>query len=177
MKVTKSAPRYAKALLELAIEQGKLDGVSADMKAVTEVFKETHDFQVFLDSPVIKGDKKIAIFGELFPSFDPLTSSFIELLIQNKREKALAQIAASYETQVQAHLGINPITLISAQKLDEQTKKVILDKLDKSLEGSLKVTEEIDPNLIGGFIIQMGDTRIDASVSNKLKNLKVSLTR
>ena len=177
MKATKSAPRYAKSLLELAIEQGKLDGISADMKAIIETFEETRDFQIFLDSPVIKADKKIEIFGELFPSFDQLTSSFITLMVQNKRESSLAQIAASFEAQMREHLGIKPVTIISAKVLDDATKKTIIAKLEKSLEGKLELDEQIDPNLIGGFIIQMGDTRIDASISNKLKNLKVSLTR
>lgn len=177
MKATKSASRYAKALLELAIEHGKTDGVSADMRALLSAFEETREFQLFLDSPVINGEKKNAIFKELFPQFDTLTSSFVSLIVKNRRENALAQIAASYEAQLKAHLGIVPVTLVSAQKLDEATKKTILAKLDKAIEGKLELDEQIDSSLIGGFIIKMGDTHIDASVSNKLENLKVSLTR
>lgn len=177
MKATKSAARYAKALLELAIENGKTDRVSADMKLVLQAFKDTREFQLFLDSPVINAEKKSNVFNELFPDFDSLTSSFIQLMIKNRRENALAQIAASFEAQLKAHLGIIPVTLISAKALDAQTKKTILGKLEGSLKGTLEVDEEIDASLIGGFVIKMGDTQIDASVSSKLKNLKVSLTR
>ncbi|TNE55447.1 MAG: ATP synthase F1 subunit delta [Bacteroidetes bacterium] len=177
MIVTKSASRYAKALLELATEQGKLDQVSADMKAVINVFEDTRDFQLFLDSPVIGGDKKFAIFKELFPQFDELTTAFIQLMIRNKRENILGEIAHSYGKQLQSQLGINPVTITSASALDDKTKSAILSKLEKSLNGKLEVEEKIDADLIGGFIVQVGDTRIDASVANKLNSLKVSLTR
>ncbi|MCE3295322.1 MAG: synthase subunit delta [Crocinitomicaceae bacterium] len=177
MKATKSASRYAKALLELAIEQNKTEVVSRDMRRFTEAFRETREFQLFLDSPVINADKKNAILNEVFPGFDMLTRSFIELLVRKGRENALGQIADSFDAQLKSHLGIIPVTLISAQALDEATKKTILSKLEKSLNGKLELEEKIDPSLIGGFIVKMGDTQIDASVSNKLKNLKVNLTR
>ncbi len=177
MKATKSAGRYAKALLELAIEQNKTQEVSADMRRFAEAFRETREFQLFLDSPIIKADKKNAILNEVFPSFDVLTRSFVELLVRNGRENALGQIADSFEAQLKEHLGIIPVSLISAHPLDAATKKTILSKLETSLKGKLELEEKIDPSLIGGFIVKMGDTQIDASVSNKLKNLKVSLTR
>lgn len=177
MKSSKSASRYAKALLELAIEQNKTPQVSVDMRRFLNAFEETREFQLFLDSPVIKADKKNAILNELFPSFDPLTKSFVELMVRNRRENILAEISASFEAQLKVHSGIVPVTLVSAQALDEATKKTILSKLEASIKGTLELEEKIDPSLIGGFIIKMGDTQIDASVSNKLKNLKVSLTR
>jgi F-type H+-transporting ATPase subunit delta len=177
MKVTKSASRYAKALLELAIEQNKVDQVLADMQAVVVADAETKDFQLFLDSPIINSDKKINVINEIFGQFDSLTKSFVALVAQNKREKALVQIADSLISQVKTHLGIVPVTLISAQKLDDATKSAILAKLEKSITGKLEIDEKIDTSLIGGFIIKMGNTQIDASVSNKLRNLQTSLTR
>lgn len=177
MKATKSASRYAKAFLELAVEQNKTEQVSNDMRAFLAANSETREFQLFLDSPIIHADKKNAILNEVFPSFDSLTRSFIELIVRNGREGALAQIAEAYEGQLKQHLGITPVTLVSAHPLDAATKKVILSKLEASLKGKLELEEKIDTSLIGGFIVKMGDTQIDASVLNKLKNLKVSLTR
>lgn len=177
MKATKSASRYAKAFLELAIEQNKTEQVSKDMRAFLSANSETNDFQLFLDSPIIKADKKNAILNEVFPSFDSLTKSFIDLIVRNRRESALTQIAESYEAQLKSHKGIVPVTLVSAQALDAATKKTILSKLEASIKGTLELEEKIDTSLIGGFVIKMGDTQIDASISNKLKNLKVSLTK
>ncbi|MES2587574.1 MAG: ATP synthase F1 subunit delta [Bacteroidota bacterium] len=177
MKVTKSASRYAKALLELAIENNKIDSVLADMQEVVRANSETKEFQLFLDSPIINSDKKISVINEIFGQFDELSSSFVTLIAKNKREGALVQIADSFISQVKTHLGIVPVTLVSAQKLDEATKKAIITKLEKSVEGKLEIDEKIDTSLIGGFVIKMGDTQIDASVSNKLRNLQTSLTR
>lgn len=177
MKGKKSASRYAKALLELAVEGNKTERVSEDMQALSAARKETRDFQLFLDSPVINPEKKNNIFRELFGYFDPLTFSFIELITKNGREYMLPEIAESFISQLKAHQGIVPVTLISPKPLDENTKKAILAKVQATVEGKLELEEQTDPSLLGGFIVRMGDTQIDASVANQLKNLKQRLTR
>ena len=96
MKSTKSAIRYAKALLELSIENSNLDEVSSDMNRIVESSNETNDFKVFLSSPVIKSDKKIEVLKVLFVGFEKLTSSFIDLITKNKREYLLVEIAEAY---------------------------------------------------------------------------------
>lgn len=177
MKSTKAASRYAKALLELAIEQNKVDVIAADMKYLAQVNDETPDFQVLLKSPVINTSKKIAIFSEIFGQFDELSTLFVNLIINNRREFMLAEIAYSFEAQLKAHNGIVPITLISAVALTESTKKEIMAKLNNSIKGTLEVTEIIDETLIGGFIIRMDDVQIDASIASQFNNLKQRLTR
>lgn len=177
MKGTKAASRYAKALLELAIEHNKLDQVSADMQTLSAANRETKEFQLFLDSPVINAEKKNSIFRELFGQFDKVTIMFMELITKNGREAILPEIAASYEAQLKAHQGIVPVTLVSAKALDQATKKTILDKVQASVNGKIELEEQIDESLLGGFIVRMGDNRIDASVANQLKNLKQRLTR
>jgi F-type H+-transporting ATPase subunit delta len=177
MKVTKSAARYAKALLELAIENKKIDQTLADMQALIRANAETRDFQLFLENPIINSEKKNSILNEIFDQFDALTTSFVALIVKNKREGALVQIAESFQLQVKEFLGIVPVTIISAQSLDASTRGTILSKLEKSIQGKIELDEKIDASLIGGFIVKMGDTQVDASVSNKLRNLKTSLTR
>ncbi len=80
MKGTKVAGRYATALLELAIEQNKIEQVSADMKYLLEANNETRDFQLLLDSPIVNATKKIAIFEEVFGQFEELSMSFVKLI-------------------------------------------------------------------------------------------------
>jgi F-type H+-transporting ATPase subunit delta len=177
MKVTKSASRYAKAFLELSIEKDLVQDVAKDMNVFLKAYHETRDFQLFLDNPIIKAEKKNDVFKTLFPDFCNLSTLFVELIIRNHRESALAQIANSFVTQLKTHQGIVPVTIVSASKMGEDTKNTILGKLEKSIKGKIELDEQVDTSLIGGFIIKLGDTQIDASVSNKLKNLKVSLTR
>lgn len=177
MKSTKAASRYAKALLELSIELKKVDEIAADMKYLAEVNEETKDFQLLLGSPVINSDKKIEIFDELFGQFEELTTQFIHLITKKRREYMLAQVAESFAYQLKLHRGIVPITLISAVELDKKTKEKILDKVQDSVKGKLEVTEIIDETIIGGFIVQMNNTQIDASIQSQLTNLKQRLTR
>jgi F-type H+-transporting ATPase subunit delta len=177
MKSTKVAARYAKALLELATEQNKVERIADDMFQLAHVNTEVADFAILLNSPVINSDKKMTIFKELFGSFDQLSMMFIELITKNRRENLLGEIAHSYEAQLKQSKGITPVTLISAVKLNEQTKKDIIGKVQVSVKGTLEVTEEIDESLIGGFIIRMDDKQIDASVSSQLASLKQTLTR
>lgn len=176
MKGTKSASRYAKALLDLAIENNKIEIILTDMKAIHAAFEETREFQLFLNSPIIDSAKKSMIIKELFPQFDAITSSFVSLVVQNRREGILPAIAAAFFTQLNAHLGIIPMTIVSATKLDDKTKAAIVAKIQGSVTGSLEVNEKIDAKILGGFIVKMGDTQIDASVSNQLRKLKQGLT-
>jgi len=177
MKSTKAASRYAKALLEIAIEQDKVDAILGDMQFIAKANEETNDFALLIASPIINADKKIYIFEMIFDQFEEASMSFIKLIAKNRREGLLLEIAASFDAQVKEYRGIVPITLISAMKMDEGTKDAILAKVQSSVKGTLEVTEEIDDSLIGGFMVRMGDTQIDASVANQFNNLKQRLTR
>lgn len=177
MKSTKSASRYAKALLELAIEQKKLESIESNMSRILAAAKETNEFQVFLDSPIINLDKKVAVLNSLFGEFEPLTLSFLALITKNGRERLITEIAQSYISQVKEFKGIIPISITSARKLDEATKATILAKINASVTGTLEITELIDESLIGGFIVTMGDKQIDASVVSQLARMKQELTK
>jgi F-type H+-transporting ATPase subunit delta len=176
MKQTKAANRYATSLLELSLDKGNLDQVAADMKYFSETVAENRDLAMMLTSPIIDGAKKAEVFKMIFGQFEPLTMSFFELITKNGRESVLPEIAAAFDAKVKEHKGIVPIELVTAIALDEATKKIILAKVDASVNGTLEVTETIDPTLIGGYIIKMGDKQIDASISNQLNNLKQRLT-
>jgi F-type H+-transporting ATPase subunit delta len=177
MKISKSASRYAQALLDLAIEQNKLDAVAADMKYMATVCAENPELELMLQSPVVKADKKLSVLNAIFDQFDQLMNLFVDLIVKNGREAYLSQIASSFDVLLKAHQGIVPVTLISAQKLDDKVKKEIVSKVQASITGTVELTEKIDSDLIGGFIVRMGDTQIDASVASQINKLKQRLTR
>ena len=101
---------------------------------------------------------------------------FFELVTNNGREALLPEIAESFDTQLKEQRGIVSVELVSAVKLDEETKKTILAKLDTLKKGTFEISETIDADLIGGFIVKMGDKQIDASVASQLNKLKQRLT-
>ncbi|MBP5996159.1 MAG: ATP synthase F1 subunit delta [Crocinitomicaceae bacterium] len=177
MKSTKAAGRYAKALLELALDQQKIEVIENNMQQIITVANEAHDFQVFLSSPLIKVDKKLEIIKSIFGNFDALSISFLEMIATNRREVLITEIASSFLTQLKEHRGIVPVTIISAKTLDAQTKNEITSKISASIKGTIEITENVDESLIGGFIVRMGDHQIDASVSNQLNRLKQELVK
>jgi F-type H+-transporting ATPase subunit delta len=172
MKSNKSAVRYATALLELAIEHNNVELIEKDILQLIQTAEEVHDFQVFLSSPLIITDKKIAILKQIFKDFNPTTIDFLSLVANNGRESIMIVIANQFISLLKAHRGIVPITIISAQQLEESTKQSILSKISATISGTPEITEQIDAELIGGFIVRMGDHQIDASVANQLKRLK-----
>ena len=177
MKSTKAAGRYAKALLELALDQQKIEVIESNMQQILTVANEAHDFQVFLSSPLIKVDKKLEVIKSIFGNFDALSISFLEMVATNRREALITEIASAFLTQLKEHRGIVPVTIISAETLDAQTKSQITSKISTSINGTLEITEQVDKSLIGGFIVRMGDHQIDASVSNQLNRIKQELVK
>ena len=177
MKSTKAASRYAKALFEIAVEQNQVDSVLGDMHYLLSVHAEAREFELLIISPIINSEKKISIFEIIFDQFEEVSKSFVRLITKNRRESLLPEIAAAFDAQVKEYRGIVPMTLISATKLNENTKKAIIAKVQQSVKGELEVTEQIDESLIGGFVVRMGDVQIDASIANQFNNLKQRLTR
>ena len=176
MKSTKSAIRYAKALLELSIEQNNFDKVAVNMQEIDSATLN-REFLLLIKSPIVSVDKKISIFDALFPNFEDLSKKFIHLITKNRREYLLAAIAESYLKILKEHKGISEVTLTSATPLDEATKTLILSKIKALTSNKIEVVEKVDESLIGGFTIQMEDQKVDASVANQLRTIKQRLTR
>ena len=175
MKSNKSAVRYAKALLELAIEHNKVELIESDIQKLLTVANDAHDFQIFLNSPLINIDKKIAVIKEIFKDFNQTTLDFLALVTNNGRETVMLDIAKQFIAQLKSHRGIVPITIISAQKLEDATMQAIISKISAAISGTPEISEEIDATLIGGFVVRMGDHQIDASVASQLQRMKQQL--
>lgn len=177
MRGTKIAARYAQSLLELAQERKEEEVVAKDMLHLSNSINESRELAVFLASPIINASKKNEVFEALFSDFAEISKGFIRLITKNGREAYLPVIADEYNAKFKAAQGIIPVTVTSAQKLDDTVKSTILSKLEGKVNGKFEVTEKIDESLIGGFVFRMGDTQIEGSVARQLKELKQRLTR
>ena len=176
MKGSSVAIRYATSLMEMALEKGNLDQIANDMHFMNQTAEENPELTALFKSPIVGSEKKLEIIKLVFGQFEPLTMSFVELVIKNKREAHLNDISGAFGDLVKTHKGIVPVELVTAVKLDDATRKNILAKVEGSVTGTLEVTETINPEIIGGFIVKMGDRRIDASVSSQFNKLKQTLT-
>jgi F-type H+-transporting ATPase subunit delta len=171
------ASRYAKSLLDLAVEKGQLDAVYADMLQVREVAGGSREFITFLNSPVIKTDKKIAVLKSIFEGkVNALTLAFLTIVANKRRESVIPEMAASFIDQYKAHKNILTAVVTSAQGLDAATRQKALDLVKAQMNGEIELVEKTDANLIGGFILKIGDKQVDRSVARQLSNLKKELT-
>lgn len=171
MKNGKTAARYAKALLDLSIEGGTMDEIFANMQDLTETIENSADLKYLLKNPVVKSEEKKNVFTTLFgKSFNELSSKTISLLITNKRENIMSEVAEQFIVKYKEHKNIITAEVTSAVKLDESQKAKVIALLNH--DGEVELIEEIDTKLIGGFIVKVGDKQIDASIARKFKNLR-----
>lgn len=168
------AVRYAKSLIDLGREQGILDTLHADMVSLKESLSN-RDLHLLVKSPIIKADKKISIFKKLFgDSYNKVTMAFFEIIMKKGREKILPEITTAFINQYKTLKSITAVKLTTATPLGdgalEEIKKALLgsSETDKAVE----IDTEIDPKLIGGFVVEMGDKLYDASVAYKLDKIK-----
>lgn len=178
MRNSKAASRYSKSILTLALEQNKLEEVMADMKLIASVCTENRDFAVMLKSPLIKSDKKQAILKAVFnKKVSDLTLAFINLLAAKKREDILDLVANEFDRQYKNHKNILSAKLITAVTCDKSTLAKINSILAALNYSSVDLSQEVDEDLIGGLVLKIEDTQIDASVKSQLNDMRNQLSK
>jgi F-type H+-transporting ATPase subunit delta len=169
------ASRYLKSLLNLGVEQKALDAVHADMQAFSKVCKENRPFAMMLRSPVIRHEQKKAILTKVFSGrVHPLTLAIFEILTRKNRESLLPTIAAEFHNAYNEHKGIGKAYITTTVPMDNEFRKaveVLVKKLNDKKQ--IEMIEKVDPELIGGFVLNVEDRQIDASIKSKLKALNL----
>ena len=173
MLETKVAKRYAKSLLDLAKERGEMEAINNDMKLLAEVCEESHDLRVLLGSPIINGDKKLAVLKKVFSGkISELTMSFFRIITHKGREGQLEGIAKEYIRALKEYKGIQTAIVTSAIGLDDKLRSDVYRIIKESLKSEIELIEKVDKNIIGGFILRVGDKQYDASISRDLRLMK-----
>lgn len=177
MKGTRVATRYAKSLLRLALERGELEKAYADMQLIASTCKQSKDLSIFLKSPIIKTDKKLAVLNEIFSNrVSKLTQEFIDVITRKRREIYLEGIANDFVAQYREHKKILTAVITTAVGLDDTLKKKVLEIVKGTAKSEVELVEKVDKDLIGGFVLTIGDKQVDASVARKLKQLTMSFS-
>lgn len=173
MRDTRVASRYAKSLIDLSLEQGALEKVHADMKMIHDTCMASDDLSVFLKSPIIKTEKKRDILKTLFSGkVHPITEGFIDLMTSRKRESYLEAIASAFLKQYKEHKHIITTVITTASGLDDNLRRQVQELVKNSVRSEVELIEKVDRNLIGGFVLRIGDQQVDASISRKLQDLR-----
>ena len=169
MKSSKAAIRYARSLFSLALAQGKVEMVKTDVDFLSQALHESRDLRMLLASPVVREEKKTSILREVFGSnISSDTFSFIQLLTSRKREGLLDEICQAFFSLFNQHKGLAEVVLTTAIPADDEIRSSVRKLVSKLTDKTPVFTEVVDPSIIGGFLLRLGDTQLDASVAGKL---------
>jgi len=170
--MSRAAIRYAKAILEYATDANKSTAVNDDMKSIGNTIDSNLELRSFLSNPTIKQDIKNAALKEVFASVQPETNKLFDLLLENKRFEILSAISSEYTNLFDANNGVQLAIVTTAIAITPELEKQVLDKIATFSNKKITIQNTIDPSIIGGFILRIGDMQYNASVANKLQELK-----
>jgi F-type H+-transporting ATPase subunit delta len=175
MNDSKISVRYSRAIFQSALEKNILDRINEDMLLISEICK-TKEMKDFLQSPIIVPSKKESIFHKILgDNVQKLTLSLIDLIVKNGRESFIPSIARVFIHETKKYKGITESVLTTAVKVDEKVKKQITDIISEVFKTKVDLKENIDQEIVGGFILQVDDSYIDASIKNKLRKIRKEL--
>lgn len=175
MQNPRLAARYAKSLLDLTLEQNNTEQVLHDMRMLHEICAQSQEFVLLLRSPIVHADKKAAIVqAVLQDKANQLTLAFINLLIRKGREENLPEIATAFVKQYKELKNIRTVHLTTAVPLRQDIRDKIFGKVAASLPNNqVEMVEKVNPEILGGFVLEMDDKLFDASIRNDLNEVKM----
>jgi F-type H+-transporting ATPase subunit delta len=176
MNQSKISVRYAKALFGLVKETQTSDILRKDIELLLQCITELPELQFVIESPVIKVGEKIRLFEESFrTSFHSITFTFINLVLEHRREEYLAGMCRYFLSLMKADQGIRSAELVTTIAPDEKLRQQIVRLISRKYACQVELHEKVDKAIIGGFILRIDDQQIDASISSKLKRIRTEL--
>lgn len=173
---SRAAIRYAKAMYDIANEENSVNEVYKDMNFINELNSGSLDFKNLLSNSQINFQDKKKLILSLIKQSNDLTEKLIDLLIHNKRVKIIGDIASSFIQLYNKHNNIKEATIITASPINNELESKILSMINIKDAKSVNLTNVVNPNIIGGFIIRFDGKEYNASVKQNLNNLKTELT-
>lgn len=176
MDQSKIAVRYAKAFFSLAKEKELLDTLKKDIAMIGKLASESADFILLLESPVIKTSQKVKLTNSIFKGkVHELTSKFLILITENKREIHIPGICRNFLDLCRKEKGVRSAMITSAIPLSKKIISEIQSQLESELKAHVELSERVNESLIGGFVLRIDDRQVDASLSTQLRKVKEKL--
>ena len=176
MSSTRAAIRYAKAILEIAIDKSAEKAVSEDMFSIATTLQNNLELSTFIQNPTIKVEIKESALLAIFADVNQVTKSLFHLLFENKRFEILEAVAAEYNKVFDEMNGVETATVITAIAMTPELEAKVLAKIATFSDKKITIKNTIDESIIGGFILRIGDKQYNASVANRLQVLKRELS-
>ncbi|MDO3426416.1 ATP synthase F1 subunit delta [Chryseobacterium sp. APV1] len=173
MLTSKVAKRYAQGLLDFTNESGQTATVFSEMKDVVKIMKESADLNKFFMTPYIDSKKKVEVANEIFKGLSVSSKNLITLVIKHGRENQLKNIAQEFINKVEDINGVQRVTVTTATQLSKENLEEILRNSNLvNTAANFDLQLNIKPEILGGYILRVGDQQIDASVKSKLNSIK-----
>ena len=177
MRSHRAASRYAKSIIELAKEEKVLDEVYGDMRLFSAVVAENRVLAVMLKNPIINHDKKRKILHALFDKrMNKLSISAFDLITKKNRESILAEISNELQVQYNAFKGLQVAEITTTINLDDDLRNKFNELVAEISGKKASLNEIVDESIVGGFILNVGDRRLDQSIKTQLNNIERELT-
>ena len=168
---------YSRALFEAAEDSDKLDVVREQVGAFADALAENRDLAVFFFSPYFSTEEKKEGLGKVLDGADDTVRNFLELLIEKHRMPAVFRIRQAYDKLWEEENRLLPVEVTSAIELDPETVEQIGDKIGERTGRKVQLESKVDPDILGGIVVRVGDRILDASIANRLESLRKQVAR
>lgn len=168
---------YARSLFQVAQEQGKLDVVREELGQVSETLESNHDMRLFFFSPYFSTEEKREGLRQTIEGADPVTMNLLDVLVENHRLPVVPRIRREYERLWRDANDLLPVTVTSAVELDDAVVTRIGEEIGRQTGRKVELTRTVDPSIVGGFIVRVGNSILDSSIKNRLENLRKQIVR
>ena len=170
--MSRAAIRYAKAILETAVSAGKTVQVNDDMKSIVDSVSGSQELSEFLSSPIISSEVKMNALSEVFANVQSETKMLFKLLQENKRFEILEPIALQFNRLFDEMNGVEVAKVTTAFPITPELETKVLAKIAEISNKKITIENIVDPSIIGGFVLRIDDKQYNASVANRLQELK-----
>lgn len=176
MSNSRAALRYAKAILDLATDNKVTEAVEKDMRSVVGTISGSKELRDMLSNPVISGSAKKKVLKDIFKGGHAISEGLMNMLVDNKRVSILNEVALKYIILNEDLKGKDVAYVTTAVPMNGSLEKQVLKQVASITGNEVTLENKVDESIIGGFILRVGDLQYDASISNKLNNLKREFT-
>jgi F-type H+-transporting ATPase subunit delta len=168
---------YSRSLFEVAKEQDKLDAIRDQLGEFTDALNDNRDLQVFLFSPYFSTVEKKEGLHKVLDGADLAFANFLDLLVEKHRMPALFRIRRQFEERWQEENRLLPVQVTSAIELDDETVEQISSRIAEQTDRKIELSTDVNPEILGGIVLRVGNSILDASIRNRLEQVRRQLAR
>jgi F-type H+-transporting ATPase subunit delta len=168
---------YARSLFEVAQEQGKLDVVREQLGEFADALDGNREMQVFFFSPYFSTPEKVEGLDKVVTGSEPIVQNFLKLLIEKSRMPAVFRVRRTFDELWQHENKLLPVEVTSAIELDKKTVKQIGDRIGEETGQKIELSERVDPDILGGLVVRVGNSIIDSSIRARLDALRKQVAK